>query len=215
MPTVGPLQGSSRIARCGAERIRFCRLRCVSWAHGSFGRAVENQQQIPRSGLVARKEIQMHRSVTGVLAGAVLAVAFAPSSVVAQEGETWETQQPAHIVTLIRIHPNMEERYLNNLRRAWLTGVKAQMEEGMVSDYGMYQTLTSNDDGYNLILTVTVPNLAAMDATEEMRRRVDAITKKVEEQIDEEELEEISGEIYPEIRTILSTEIVREIKFME
>lgn len=157
----------------------------------------------------------MHRSVTGVLAGAVLAVAFAPSSVVAQEGETWETQQPAHIVTLIRIHPNMEERYLNNLRRAWLTGVKAQMEEGMVSDYGMYQTLTSNDDGYNLILTVTVPNLAAMDATEEMRRRVDAITKKVEEQIDEEELEEISGEIYPEIRTILSTEIVREIKFME
>ncbi len=40
---------------------------------------------------------------------------------VAQEGESWETQERVYAVTLIRVHPNMSEQYLNNLKRTWVS----------------------------------------------------------------------------------------------
>ena len=78
------------------------------------------------------------------------------------------------------------------------------MEEGLTTEYHIYQTVNGGDQGYNLILVTAHPNLAAFDATDELRRKIDRITEKVEAVISEEETDEITAKVYPNIRDILS-----------
>jgi hypothetical protein len=144
----------------------------------------------------------------------ILALAAAQFAA-AQEGETYETQKPVYNVTLVRVHPNMSSNYLNNLKRTWVNGVKAAMEEGLTTDYKIYQTVNGGDQGYNLILVTEHPDLAAFDATAELREKFDRIDAKVEEMISDEETDEITEKVYPNIRDILSDRWVREIKFIE
>ena len=144
----------------------------------------------------------------------LLALAGAGSAV-AQEGETYETQEPVYNVTLIRVHPNMSDVYLNNLKRTWVTGVKAAMEEGLTIDYKIYQTVNGGDQGYNLLLVTAHPNMASFDASAELREKAQRISAKVEQMISEQENDEIVEKVYPNIRDILSDRWMREIKFIE
>ena len=144
----------------------------------------------------------------------ILALAAAQFAV-AQEGETYETQKTVYNVTLVRVHPNMGSNYLNNLKRTWVNGVKAAMEEGLTTDYKIYQTVNGGDQGYNLILVTEHPDLASFDATAELREKFDRIGEKVEQMISDEESDEITEKVYPNIRDILSDRWVREIKFIE
>ena len=155
----------------------------------------------------------MRKLNAAVVAAIALAAVAAPAW--AQEGETWETQETVYNVTLIRVHPNMDDRYLNNLKRTWVTGVRAAMDEGLTTDYKIYQSLTSNDRGYNLILVTEHPNLASFDATAEWRAKIQRIGDAVEQIISEQETDEITSTIYPEIRTIMSSKLVRELKFID
>lgn len=152
------------------------------------------------------------RSVV-ILALLVVAVAAAPS--LAQEGETWKTQEKVYNVTLIRIHPNMDEQYLNNLKRTWVTGVKQAMEEGLTLDYKIMTSLTPVDEGYNLMLVTVHPNLASFDATDEWRAKIARMAESYEAVVSDEESDRITGTVYPEIRTILSQKLLREIEFVE
>ena len=154
------------------------------------------------------------RCLTVVLSAFVL-LPLATPELVAQEGETWKTQENVHNVTLIRIHPNMGDQYLNNLKRTWVTGVKEQMREGLVTDYAVYSSITPNDQGYNLIIVTEHPNLAAFDATDEWRQKLARINQRVEAQVSEQESERITSTVYPNIRTILSSKLVREVEFMD
>lgn len=134
---------------------------------------------------------------------------------VAQEGETWETQETVYAVTLIRVHPNMGEQYLNNLKRTWVTGVQEAMKEGLTTSYRVFQSLTTNDRGYNLLLVTEHPNLASFDATEEWRAKIQRIGDAVEAIISDEESDRITSAVYPQIRDIMSSKLLREVKFIE
>lgn len=135
-------------------------------------------------------------------------------SALAQEGETWDTQQNVYNVTEIKIEPNAGEQYLNNIRRTWLSGVKAAKEAGLILDYRIFTSVTPNDGGYNLLLVTVHPNLAAMDATPELKQKGKAIQKRVQEIIAEAESDKITA-TYPGMRTILSQKLLREIKFID
>ncbi len=134
---------------------------------------------------------------------------------IAQEGESWETQETVYNVTMIRVHPNMDEQYLNNLKRTWVTGVEAAIAEGLTTSYNVYQTITTNDEGYNLILVTEHPNLASFDATAEWRAKIQRIGDAVEAMISEQETDRITSTVYPNIRDIMSAKLVREIKFID
>ena len=139
-------------------------------------------------------------------------VPLATLSVSAQEGESWETQETVYNVTLVRIHPNMGDQYLNNLKRTWVTGVKEAIAEGLTTDYAIYSTITPNDAGYNLILVTEHPNLASFDATAEWREKIARIGERVEAIISGQETDRITSTVYPEIRTIMSSKLVREVE---
>lgn len=144
----------------------------------------------------------------------ILAASFSvPSTAVAQEGEGWKTLEPVYYVTTIKIHPNMGEQYLKNLKKTWVTGVEAAKAEGLTEDYWVFSSMTPNDGGYNLMLVTKHPNLASMDATDQWRATIDRIDAKVQEMMSEEESDEITSNVYPNIRTITSEKMMREIEF--
>lgn len=157
---------------------------------------------------------RLSRSLALVAVGGVLAV-LAARPAVAQEGEAWTTLEPVYFVTTIKIHPNMGEQYLQNLKRTWVTGVEAAIEEGITEDYWVFSSLTPNDGGYNLMIVTKHPNLAAMDATDAWRERIARIDARVQEMISERETDEITANVYPNIRTITSEKMLREIEFSE
>lgn len=158
------------------------------------------------------------RSTLGKLSLALVAAGLAlttSSPAAAQEGEGWNTLEPVYVVTTIKIHPNMGEQYLQNLKRTWVTGVKAAIEEGLTQDYWVFSSMTPNDGGYNLMLVTQHPNLAALDANDEWRATLARIEAKVLAAVSETESDEITTNVYPNIRTITSEKMMREIEFTE
>ena len=154
------------------------------------------------------------RKLIALCAVLVASVGFAAPAA-AQEGETWETQETVYNVTLIRVLPNMDEQYLNNLKRTWVTGVQEAIKEGLTTEYRVYQTLNTNDEGYNLILVTEHPNLASFDATAEWRAKIQRIGDAVEAIISEQETDRITGTVYPNVRKIMSSKLVRELQFID
>lgn len=53
------------------------------------------------------------------------------------------------------------------------------------------------------------------DARDEWREKIARIGDRVEAIVSEEESDRITGTVYPDIRTILSDKLVREVKFIE
>ena len=154
----------------------------------------------------------MRRLAAALVALALSAVTLQTAS--AQEGETWLTQEKVYLVTLIKVHPNMGEKYLNNLRRTWIPSLKEAIKEGLILDYKILSSITF-DQGYNLMMITEHPNLASFDATDEWRKKIARIVKASEAVTSEEEADKIVSGVYPEIRTYLSDKILREIKFIE
>lgn len=149
----------------------------------------------------------MKRIVLLVLISLPFTVGFA------QEGVTWDTQEAVWDVTAIRIFPNAGQQYLNNLRRTWVTSMNEAKEMGLISDYRILASLAANEPGYNLLLIVHYPNLAAMDATTALRAKWKELDDRVEKIISNKESQEISMTVYPDVREIESQKFLREIKF--
>ena len=89
------------------------------------------------------------------------------------------------------------------------------MAEGLTTDYKVFQTLSTNDQGYNLLLVTEHPNLASFDATAEWRAKIQRIGDAVETMISEEESDRITSTVYPQIRDIVSSKLMREIQFID
>lgn len=142
-----------------------------------------------------------------------LSLLFSP--ILAQEGETWETQQDVWDVTTIRILPNAGQQYLNNLRRTWVTAMEESKKLGLISDFRILSSVTDNSQGYNLMLVVHYPSLAALDATEERRAKWRQLDENLEKIISNEESQQISATVYPKVREILDHTLLREIKFKD
>jgi hypothetical protein len=153
------------------------------------------------------------KRITATLIGLGALAAFGVAA--AQEGKTWETQETVWNVTAIRIFPNADEQYLNNLKRTWVTGMEQSMKEGLVTDYKILASVTPLDEGYNLLIITESPNLGALDATAEWREKILRIDANVEKIISEEETDRITSTVYPEVREILSQKLMREIKFID
>jgi hypothetical protein len=149
----------------------------------------------------------MKRIFAIVLMGLFFTVGFA------QEGVTWETQQPVWNVTSIRILPNAGQAYLNNLRRTWVSAMEEAKKLELISDYKILASVSDNSPGFNLLLIIQYPNLAALDATSAIRAKWMQLDQRMEEKISTEESQEISLNVYPELRKIENQQLMRELKF--
>jgi len=82
------------------------------------------------------------------------------------------SEGPVVNVSYVRIKPGMFDRYMKYLDTDYKRLLEAQKKEGVVLDYGVYSSPEQHQDDWNMVLTVTYKNMAALD---NLRDRVEPI----------------------------------------
>lgn len=95
-------------------------------------------------------------------------------SVQAQEAKSY-TEGVVTDVSFIRTKPGQFDNYMKFLAGPYKAEMEALKKAGIVTRYSVAQTEARSLDDYNLVLTVSYPNMAALDKTDE----ADAISAKV------------------------------------
>ena len=96
------------------------------------------------------------------------------ASVIAQEAKPY-TEGGVTDVSFIRIKPGQFDNYMKFLDGPYKAEMEALKKAGIVTRYSVGQTQARSLDDYNLVLTVSYPNMAALDKTDQS----EAISAKV------------------------------------
>jgi hypothetical protein len=93
-------------------------------------------------------------------------------------------------VSYLRIKPGMFDKYMQYLDTDYKTLLEAQKKQGLVLDYGVYTSPQQDEKDWNMVLTVTYKNMAALDG---LRDKVQPLVKttlnKTPEQSAQESIE--------------------------
>ncbi len=107
--------------------------------------------------------------------------ATAPSSCLHCVGPTPAAQDRPYTegsvttVSYIRIKPGMFDKYVKYLDTDYKRSMEAQKKEGIILDYGVYTSPQRDGEDWNMVLTVTYKNMAALD---NLRDRAEPITMR-------------------------------------
>jgi len=66
-------------------------------------------------------------------------------------------------VSYIRVKPGMFDKYMKYLDTDYKRSMEAQKKEGIILDYGVYTSPQKDEEDWNMVLTVTYKNMAALD----------------------------------------------------
>ena len=97
---------------------------------------------------------------------AVLLVGATSITALAQDAKPYK-DGPVSDVSYIRTKPGQFDNYMKWLAGPWKNLMDAQKKAGLVSDYAVYMTEPATPNDPDLILVVTMPNMAALDRTDE------------------------------------------------
>lgn len=78
-------------------------------------------------------------------------------------------------VSYIRIKPGMFDKYMQYLDTDYKSLLEAQKKQGLVVEYGVFSSPQQDEEDWNMVLTVTYKNMAALDG---LRDKVDPLVKQ-------------------------------------
>jgi hypothetical protein len=93
------------------------------------------------------------------------------SGIVAQERPY--TEGPVVSVSYIRIKQGMFDKYMKYLDTDYKRNIEAQKKAGIILDYAVYSSPQSREEDWNMVLSVTYKNMAALDS---LRERTEPLT---------------------------------------
>lgn len=136
----------------------------------------------------------------------VLALAIISTAAVAQEEDTLPFKEgPVTIVTSVRTQPGKFNDYFRYLAGPYSQSMEEAKKQGVITAYNIYAANPRSPNEPDLYLTITYPNMGALDAATE---KMAAIDKKVYGSL------KASDKGFADrgaIRTILGSEMVREL----
>ena len=110
-------------------------------------------------------------------------------------------------ITLIKVHPNMGDDYLEGLRDTWVASNKIAVELGQIESYSIFRSQLENSGDVNLFL---VTKFANNDQLKPNKENYDKFMKAWGEK-NQSRSREITKN-YPAMRDITGEYLVREIK---
>lgn len=110
-------------------------------------------------------------------------------------------------VTTIKVHSNMEDAYLEGLKRTWVASNEVARKLGQIEDYHIYLSDLPESGSFNLLLVVRFKNNEALAPN---KARYDAFMKEWGAERDKRTTETAQKE-YPAMRDIVGEYLVREI----
>src|SRR5262245_55378872 len=111
--------------------------------------------------------------ITARLAAAALLLLSVP--VLADDDHAY-TEGPVVTVSYVRTEPGKFDEYMKYLATTYKALMEEQKKAGLILDYGVYAAAPRTLQDPDLILTVTVKNMAALD---DVNAKNDPILKKV------------------------------------
>jgi len=94
---------------------------------------------------------------------AVLLVALTSTGFAQQQPRPY-TEGPVVVMSYIRTKPGMFNKYMEYLDGNYKRLLDAQKKSGYVVDYGVYSSLAATESDWDVLLTVTYKNMAALDS---------------------------------------------------
>jgi len=133
----------------------------------------------------------------GLVFSGMAAPALADDARVYKEGPVVE-------VSYIRTKPGKFDDYMTFLATIYRTLMEANKKAGLILDYSIYSATPRSPQDPDLLLTITYPNMAALDRTEE----ADAIAVKTVGSMAAQSKSAIDREA---LREVLGSELVRKL----
>jgi len=116
------------------------------------------------------------------------------------------TEGPVVVLSYVRTKPGMFNQYLDYLDGNYKRLLDAEKKSGYVLDYGVYSSLAATESDWDVLLTVTYRNMAALDSlTEKTETSAAAVLNQSREQ---------AGKAFAErgsMRDPVGTRIVRQL----
>lgn len=148
--------------------------------------------------------MKMHQLFATILLACFATTAFA-------DLEPWKdytVSSSVSNVTTIKVDSNMIDKYLEGLRTTWAPTNEIAKELGQIEDYAIYVSQLPNGGDFNVVLTVTMKDAAAMQPSQE---RYEAFMAKWSEESQKQSDKVVMT--YPDIRTITGEYLLREVTF--
>ncbi|MFZ9394876.1 MAG: hypothetical protein ACO25F_02300 [Erythrobacter sp.] len=122
----------------------------------------------------------------------------------------WEDYTPQKEVvelTYVKVDEGQFETYLEGLRQTWVKANEAAKSIGQISSYGIY-TVPYGSNEVNLVLRITYPSMASLDADKAEYDKFMAAWGKANQASSNKTV----IDLYNKIRQIKGTYILREVK---
>jgi hypothetical protein len=110
-------------------------------------------------------------------------------------------------VTTIKVYANMEDAYLEGLKKTWVASSEVAKKLGQIEDYHIYRSDLPESGSFNLLLIVKFKNNEAMAPN---KARYDAFMKEWGEERKKKTTDTAQHE-YPKLRDITGEYSMREI----
>ena len=120
-----------------------------------------------------------------------------------EEGTVWN-------VTYVRTEANMEDQYMMGLAKTWAAAMEKFVDAGLIVSYKILAGEASNDDDFNMMLMIEFKNFAELDPDPERDAKFEEIEKQIQNEMGDKYKETLKN--YPNIREILGTKTMREMK---
>jgi len=110
-------------------------------------------------------------------------------------------------VTTVRVHPNMDDAYLEGLKNTWATGNKVAKDLGHIESWSIFRSDLPQSGEFNLLLIVKFANTADLAPNKE---RYEAFMKAFGEERSKETTD-YAQKNYPGMRELTGQYYMREI----
>jgi hypothetical protein len=150
-------------------------------------------------------------SIKKLAVGAFGSVALVGLAVTAwADLEPWkdyEVSDSVWNVTTVKVHPNMDDAYLEGLKQTWIASNEVAKKLGQIEDYMILRSDLPQSGNFNLLLMVKSATTADLAPNKE---RYDAFMKEWGEARGKESTE-FAQKNYPGMRDITGQYILREV----
>ena len=144
----------------------------------------------------------------------ILISLFTLTALFAQAGETWTVGESVYQISTIDLEPNVDPQYLNQMKKTWGNNMEVFVEEGIVEEYHIFQSVNQYDGDFDLLLMVKYKNLAILDSNKKNNKRWDDAFAKARKKLSQDKTDQITA-TFPKMRTILDQKMMREITFIK
>ncbi len=118
------------------------------------------------------------------------------STVLADDGKVYK-EGPVVEVSYIRTRPGHFDDYMKFLSTTYRTLMEANKKAGLILDYGIYGASPRSPQDPDLLLTITYPNMAALDRIDEFdavsEKTVGSMAAQNKAAVDREAMREVLG----------------------